>query len=390
MCNNCNPCDECAPKCKECCNPNIVWWDCVTVDTSEEGVITISAPCPTEVTSDDWTIWVTKKEPHDWYSERFDLTVNKEDRLVAACWNDGYPGTLDVKLEEWHWIDISTVNCWWWGNAKLRIEVDEDELNIPNNKVAVDWWCEPNYLWNLFRNTSNLIEIVPDSSNCKMIVRDKDNWIVCWKVTMQNSIKWDIDWWWTGWNIYYMTQDMWCVFNVDFLYNMEVANGNCWLKIKYDWIYEVWFRCSLEASFWVHAVRWWLFVMRWASYYPIIESRFSWPVWKPPYEFWHWEQDFNALYMNEWTETSWVDWQSASLWAVLDRMPCEWTTRIKLYAKDILFLWMKWQWRTQYNDNWTTISWDALWWEIAMLWVVGNQAWEDVWAQIWADLRHPL
>lgn len=390
MCNNCNPCDDCAPKCHECCNPNIQGDWCVTVDQSEEWIITISAPCPIEVTSDDWTIWVTKKEPHDWYSERFDLTVNKEDRLVAACWNDGAPGTLDVKLEEWHWIDISTVNCWWWWDARLRIEVDESELNIQNNKVAVDWWCPADYLWNLFRNTSNLIEIVPSPSSCQMIVRDKDNWIICWKVTMQNSIKWHVDWWWTGWNTYYMTQNMWCIFDVDFLYNMEVANGNCWLIIKYDWIYEVWFRCSLEASFWVHAVRWWLFVMRWANYYPIAESRFSWPVWKPPYEFWHWEQNFNALYMNECTETTWVDWQSASLWAVLDRMPCEWTTRVKLYVWDVLFLWMKWQWRTQYNNNWTTISWDALWWEIAMLWVVGNQAWEDVWAQIWADLKHPL
>lgn len=389
----CNPCDDCAPKCNECCNPNIVWWECVDVDVSEEGVITISAPCPTEVTSDDWTIGVTEKEPHEWYSKRFDLTVNKPDRLVAASWCDENPGTLNDKIIAWHWIDKAIT---WCPNGKLELAVDESELNIPNNKVAVDWSCSPDYLWNLFRSTSNLVEIVP--SWCEMLLRDKSDPIVCWKITMQDNVTWWVDWCTScDWNVYYIAWSNWSGlrnwnFNVDFLYNMETANNNNWLKIKRRWIYEVWFRCSLEASFWIHAVRWWLYVLRanW-GYYPILESRFSWPVWVEPSELWKWEEWFNALYMNEWTETSWVGWKSASLWAVLDRMPCQDNTIIILEPWDILFLWMKWQARTLYEwDNLVRNEWWDEWWEIAMLWAVGNQAWVDIWAQIWANLKYSL
>ena len=194
MCNNCNPCDECAPKCQECCNPNIQWDWCITVDTSEEWVITIHWTCPTEVSSDDDSISVVKKTPSDWYSERFDLSVNKEDRLVAACSNDSTPGPLDVKLEEWHWIDISTVNCWWWWNARLRIEVDEDELNIPNNKVSATAWCQAWYLNDVLISDSDKIELVP-IGGCKLAIRDKTDPIVAGKCVLTQSRSWEISWW---------------------------------------------------------------------------------------------------------------------------------------------------------------------------------------------------
>lgn len=391
-CNNCNPCNECESSCKECCNPNIQWWGCVEVDVSEEGVIKISAPCPTEVTSDDWTVTVVQKEPHEGYSRRFDLSVPDNDKKVWACEWDTNPWSLWEKLEtEWA-IKKSLVNCPW--NWKVKLRIDEDELNIPNNQVAVSAWCTPWYLRDVLISNSKYVELV-ETSWCRLAIRDKEWGIVCWKITMQDNVKWSVAWWWSDWTTYYIAWSEWqwlkrWVFAVDFLYNMELADNDNGLKIAQDWIYEVWFRCSLEASFWIHAVRWWLYVLRKDGWYQVIcESRFSGPVWVPPFELWHWQEWFNALYMNEWTETSWVNWQSASLWAVLDRMPCEWTTRVVLHKWDILFLGMKWQARTQYT-SWETISWDAIWWEIAMLWAVGNQAWDDIWAQIWADLRYYL
>lgn len=391
MCNNCNPCDNCAPKCQECCNPNIQWDWCVTVDQSEEGVITISAPCPTEVTSDDWTIGVTEKEPHEWYSKRFDLTVNKEDRLVAACWNDWYPGTLDVKLEEWHWIDISTVNCWWWGDAKLRIEVDENELNIPNNKVAIDAWCTPWYLNDVLISSSDKIELVP-IGNCKLAIKDRADPIVAGKCVLTQSRHWEISWW-QDWFAYYLAgsdykwaNEWWLMASLARPIKHNVEESWWWMKILKNGLYQVSFSMSVEVSFWIHWMRWWLFVMKhWTTGKEcIIESRFAAPIWRTPYELSYWEDpDYNGSLMALQTEAQWWDWTSASLWVSLQRMWCSWYTLVDLEEWDILFLWVKWQTLTQYL-NWKTFNWDQWLWYVAILWT--NWSWNvwDAWAQITA------
>lgn len=405
-CNNCNPCDDCTPKCNECCNPNIVWWECVDVDVSEEGVITISAPCPTEVTSDDWTIGVTEKEPHEWYSKRFDLTVNKPDKKVWACDSDSNPWSLYDKLEEWHWIDIDLVNCPW--DASVRISVDENELNIPNDKVAVSGWCSSRawYLKDVLKSTSRLVEFV-QNDNCEYILRDT-GWYQSWKMVLTNTIiksmEWNQIWRYilspTTTDNEQNLQQLSANFQLDETVSNWMVLVAWWLWATKSWIYLVSFNGNFEANFGIHWMRLILYKgsvnsETWkANYTPLIESRYSWPVWHMPSHYSRtseedWARAYNWLAVNIMTEAEWVDpWAySATLWWVLDRMPNGWFTLVRLNAWEWIWVWATVQSSTSYN--WDYIKWywaeDDNRWKFAILWADWwKNTWSDVWTQVCA------
>lgn len=397
MCNNCNPCDNCAPKCQECCNPNIQWDWCVTVDQSEEGVITISAPCPTEVTSDDWTIGVTEKEPHEWYSKRFDLTVQKPDKKVWACDSDSNPWSLYDKLVEGHWIDLQLENCPW--DARIRVEVDESQLNIPNNKVALSWCSgNPDYLDHILTSSSSVVWLERDS-NCHYVIVDK-LWYQAWKMVLSTSVTK-----WMEWNTigkYILADTSWPsrwdyqIIQASFRQDNTVTNWMevlaWWLIAHKRWIYLVSFQSNFECDFWIHWMRVWLVLAHDATYTPLLESRFSWPVWLKPSDCDGWivtspedyAREFNWMYIARTTEKQWVIawWSSASLWWVLDRMPNGWFTLVRMEEWDWLFITTRVQSSTSYYGdylNW----WEWKNWHFTVLWADSAwNTWDDVWTQV--------
>ena len=392
MCNNCNPCDDCAPKCQECCNPNIQWDWCITVDQSEEGVITIKSNCLTEVTSDDNSVSVVEKTPHEWYSKRFDLSVDTSDNKVWACWWDTNPGPLDSKLRVTWALTKETVNCPWDGYVELWI--DTAKLNIPDVKVAVNSGCEGKYLSDALKCTADNLEF--SVSWCTMTLRNKAPQYACGKMTLQSTVKWQVAWWQAWW--FLLSDAIGWVSADGFLssaYELEDLSHNMhrenWFLIcEKDWLYQVWFSASFEAWFWVHWMRVVLHHFGSGSQWlDLLESRYSGPVGQTPYEMsMSTESKYNTLYIAKNTEADWVQWLSASLGWVLDRMDCGKSTIVEMKAWDMLALWVKVQASTTYS--WDFLNWDNSPGKFAVLGKNGSQAGSDVWAQIYAYLLQPL
>ena len=396
MCNNCNPCDDCAPKCQECCNPNIQWDWCITVDQSEEGVITIKSNCLTEVTSDDDSVTVVEKTPHEWYSKRFDLSVDTSDTKVWACWWDTNPGPLDSKLRVTWALTKETKNCSWDGYIELWI--DTAKLNIPDVKVAVTSWCDGKYLSDALKCTADNLEF--SVSWCTMTLRNKKPQYACGKIILQDSVKWQVSWH-DSWFFYLIDPNLAPSFGINPAvalapsYNLDALSRNMhhewWILVcEKTWLYQVWFSAAFEAWFWIHWMRVDLAVVwdnkvKWI----LLESRYSWPVWQTPYDLGMWtEPKYNTLYIAENTEVDWVNWDSASLGWVLDRMDCWQSTIVELEEWDALVLVARVQAATKYA--WDYLNWYDRWWKFAVLWMIGSQSGWDVWAQIYAYLLQPL
>lgn len=384
----CNTCEECTPSCNECCNPNIIWDWCVSVDTSEEWVITISTPCPPRVISSDWSIKVTAKEStKTWYSIDYDVAINKEDQYVKACSWDTTPWTLNEKLKVSWALTKSSVWCTG-SNAYIEIWIDESALDVPNNKVAVSAWCSPDYLYNVLRTDSDNFTF--EKSWCSLVLKDKNQQEVFGKITLMWTVHHRIPRW-KPWELYGIwNTDLQAMGFKDILipwtFKQEIMSWMWmlwwWLLVKKTWVYEVGFSGSVEASFWVHGLRVQLLKvnLNQSWNYHILESRFAAPVWLKPMDAKKGnDENYNGQYINEWTEWAWyMSWLSASLWTSLQRMDFWKSIIAQLYEWDILFLWFKWQSDVEYKA-WV-IQWDDDW-DIAILWTES-----DVWAQIYAHM----
>ena len=183
-------------------------------------------------------------------------------------------------------------------------------------------------------------------------------------------------------------------------YNLDMLSHNMhhewWLLVcEKTWLYQVWYSASFEIWFWVHwmrldlAVAWFDEKWKWLIKWVISESRYSAPVGQTPYQLDMWsEPKYNTMYIAEYTEVDWVNWNSASLWWALDRLDCWHTTIVELEEWDSLVLVARVQAATKYE--WDYLSWYDRWWKFAVLWRVGSTAGSDVWAQIYAYLLQPL
>lgn len=164
------------PMLENCCNPCPCWGDdcvetnkinlqstndCLTIDTSECGVIKLTAECPKPTYIKAWDNVEVKETtpPSDCYMDWWDCwiegwwEINALDEKVKACSGDTTPWYLSEKLEEWDWIIIEPQWCGGWENASLKISIDPNalpeipdipEIRVNNNSdlvtLSVSWW----------------------------------------------------------------------------------------------------------------------------------------------------------------------------------------------------------------------------------------------------------
>lgn len=447
-CIPCNPCETCDDDTKTLsietipskqCDTNCCWgwcrdnsWiniqsgsDCLTVDTSECWVITLTAECPRPTYVEAWEN-VTVNDitpPSDCYIDWWDCwtkwwwKINATDSKVKACSWDSKPWTLEQKLQAGKGIFIDYTWCDWW-DGKAIISFDDSVIpscpEIPN--VTID--------------TSNCSYVDWTASWHHIVLKDKEPLIYYAKIYLSSNAidsaalgndgtwfyltKWG--WLPTSWS----TREMsWVNWAEDFSENFNKSWFSKWiLEVPRDWLYNVGFSWTLECWFGIHWVRVQMYYApSWQLPYTIIESRYSWPVGKEPYELnWYslnyvtnvqaygwwatgWAVNTNVSKWNFYidapivtadTDANWVQGKSASLWAYVSRMPTGWSTIMRLRKWEKLLIWAKIQTHIDYDWSLLKNHWVSKW-EIAILWRASwGNAGNECWLTMFADLIHPL
>lgn len=176
-CNPCNKCpddgeilevemldaDECSGPCGGCCwsKCNDNHWiniqstnDCLVVDTSDCGVVKLTATCPKPTYVKAWDNIKVKEvyPPDDCYVDWGDCgikggwQISSTDEKVKACYWDTVPWTLDQKIVAWEWIIIDTIGCDD-ENSQLEISInpaiipecpEPPEITIDDNSTIID------------------------------------------------------------------------------------------------------------------------------------------------------------------------------------------------------------------------------------------------------------
>lgn len=390
----CSPCSSCWTK--TWCNCQIESTnDCLTVETTECGIVKLTAKCQKPVVWDDITAEV------DETPDKFIVhALCKDDKVkVKDC---GEPGYLADLVTAWEWIKLSK-SC-----NNLEISIDEEILpscEIPS--IDIQWG-------------SKLINLIPDWHT--IYLSDKDEKYYYAKLTLEQSVTISL-WHWEDW------KDMWAIkwkwiepsdtfWSPSFKKNLVTASS-WWIWITRNWLYQIWFAWNVEVNYWVHAFRIQMRrVPKWKTiewWYTILESRYSWPLWREPYSdnwLWAWKIEFVKSVtwwwwdakpdVTQWdfkidfplvayyTETQQKEWMSQSLWAVVDRIPTAGATIIELWEWDILYMTVKLS--TSVRNSWFMHAYENIWWALSVLWL-DTPDWPNWWEcgfSFYADMIHPL
>lgn len=395
-CNTCNDCNPCEKEKKTCCELKAIAGDCVDVEEVDWQYV-ISATCPPRVRPWDNVSVSVKDSWVEGYSK--DYTVNALNNKVGVCSDDDNPGPLNTKIRVQSPIEMRTVWCGS-SNWHILLSLDEDALDVPDEKVAVRQWCGSKYLEDALEVDSNLIEA--NVVWCTMRITDKAPMRAYWRLTLTEDIIYSDLPWGSQMTFILATTDKpefhpkWAQ---DYLVNTSY-NSLWWLQINQRWLYIVWYTGSLEFAFGIHGARMQLYAIGslWTTK-PILESRYSAPVGEEPYQVdWMVSSDvqdpglakINFPVVAAHTHAGWITGMSASMWAYLARVPFWWSTILELDAGDIIFLWWKMQSNTEYR-NWLFDFDDRAWYnEFAVLWSWGGAAWPNYWTSIYAAMICPL
>ncbi len=343
----------CWKSCKDNCWVNIQSTnDCLTVDTSECGVIKLTAECPkpTYVTAWDNVTIDEVTPPDECYMDGGDCwiegwwRVNASDEKVKACGGDTTPGYLNQKLDAWSWIVIDEVWCWW-GNAYLRIGIKEGTIpecpDVPDLVVNYDWdLLNISQSWD-HRHIVNISDNKKGSffDNAVMLwfvhnktyapIQLNDDWNAEHIVFVESG-DWAWQWWW---NMY--------------TGNSALATAN-WIKIKQSGYYYIYWQVTVvnnwtDANFYLNLGRALLKLKRGDNEYLVATAK-HWAYWTFIAAKW-WkginvDQDW-TISLTRWTvnissdwwtyevsfenwswiqPTKWFDWPWATLnmWVYLD------------------------------------------------------------------------
>lgn len=311
-------CNQCCDPCSSCSDS--AWIniqstnDCLTVDTSECGVVKLTVDCPPEVVAWENVTVDVDNDPTDWHTI---YTVNAEcdDKFVAVCGNDEEPGYLKDKVIAWTWITVETLWCdtaWW--DAKLRISVNQSEINDEDKKVAVDADCTPNYLKNLIVSRSKYVDIQQD--NCKMVITDKDvsspvQYAICthtwWSYNMAPNVTERI-YAVNSWNVSPSDGPYFSwTWELKWTSAFKKGTGFNFIEIKEPWLYNFTYE---SYAYWtaqlVYAVRAWL----WVNWLELWDFKYNWTTWT--------DQDWFYQYLNLWYpgeyEATWDKLALDNLW----------------------------------------------------------------------------
>lgn len=347
------PCGGCCSnKCKDNCWINIQSTnECLTVDTSECGVVKITSHCPPIVTAWD-NIRVDVEEcQQDNCSLNYIVSADCKDEKVKACSGDSTPGYLNQKLSAWNGIVIDEINCWWW-DAYLKIGIRD--WVIPECPEPPD--LQVNYDWSLLRISQrwdhNHIVDIEDATtgnfydNVVMLgflnnkdydyqhIDDDANWPARFIET--SEIQWGRDMY-TG--------------------NSALATTN-WIRIKQAWHYFVYWQVTVVLNRW-DANRYfnlWRALMKltreWNEY--LIQTAKHWAYWTfVAAKWWNWidvAQDW-TISINRWTVNIWSEW---------------WTYEVSFQQWSWMqpTSWFDWPWATL--NVWVYL--DLKVWDVLTLW----------------------
>lgn len=139
------PADECSGPCGGCCWSKChdnCWIniqstnDCLIVDTSDCGVVKLTAECPKPTFVKAWDNVKVKEvfPPDDCFVDGWDCgikgwrEISSTDERVKACFGDTEPWFLDQKIVAWEWIIIDTIGC---DEENSQLEISINPAIIP-------------------------------------------------------------------------------------------------------------------------------------------------------------------------------------------------------------------------------------------------------------------
>lgn len=374
--------------------------ECLSVDTSECGVVKLTSHCPPVVEAwDNITVDVSEEDGHTVYT----VNAECEDKRVKVqeCGSAWY---LADKIVAWWGIDISN-SC-----NTMEISVDWDDmpdpqLNIPEITVdtsaskyinATVWWPEGH----------------------DIIITDK--WANAYyaKLTLNQSQLFQAAGWQEGvqaWYIQWFVSPSWEFGAPSFNKNLTVDAASGIITVTKDWLYNIWFTGNVEINYWIHAFRIQMYRVAPWSVKTVLESRYSWPLWAEPFtdawlKAWYfkyvssvtwggWESVPSVSYdeikidyplISDYTETERQEWKSQSLWIAVDRIPVCWNTIIELAAWDSIIMWVKLS--TSIRSDWILHAYEWKAWHLHVLWLNSPDwdNWWENWFHFYVDLIHPL
>lgn len=360
----------CWKKCNDNCGINIQSTnDCLTVDTSECGVVKLTAECPKPTYVKGWdNVTVSQVfPPDDCYIDWGDCwikgwwKIDAKDEKVKACSWDSTPWYLNQKLEAWDWITIEPVWCNG-TDSKLKISAHYDcpeyeypEIKVNNSSKLISTsygWPEGHTIW-----ISDKENTFYDNNVCIGFLRNLE------RTCTIDSVSWNMD-------------------HVDYIYdwsrytwNWELATKN-WIKIKESWYYRVTWQLTVQFNTWnecyLNLWRWFIKITWNRTIFTLVEglstAKHWWYTISPIMYGWNWIKTDNMWKISttwttsksipEWwwtvqfTPQEFVNWQSQSRrqldwpWATYN-MDC----LVDLEAWDIITLWWRWQ-GSMLDDSW--------------------------------------
>ena len=240
-CNTCNECNPCEKDKKTCCELKVIAWDCVDVE-EVDGQYVVSATCPPKVVEWEWIRVEEKPSTEEWYS--IEYTVHAKDNKVWVCTDDDNPWTLDTKVRVESPLTRKVEGCGS-SNGYLLIGLDTSKLKTPDEKVAVEQWCDAKYLRDALKVESNLIQ-ASVTSDCTLKITDKattfyDNNVCLWFYGTQDFSV-DFDAWWDSVEPKFATWNL-----VTWNENMKSRNG---IVILEDWYYRIFWQLTVQNNIW--------------------------------------------------------------------------------------------------------------------------------------------
>ncbi len=390
----------CSSKCNDNCGINIQSTnECLTVDTSECGVVKLTSHCPPIVTAWENVTVDVEDCNQEWCSLNYIVSAQCKDEKVKACLWDSTPWTLIDKLEEGTWINIDAIGCDW-NDAKVRISVDTTILpdcpDIPD--ITID-------------DFSDIIEASANGHHITItdnLTKSFDNVVCIWfEDTKKIPIQFDNDWNATEIK---RVEDYWQWWTI-FTWNKKMATPT-WIKILKSWHYRIFGQLTVQNNGWVNndqyfinlwraflkIVRWWQDIYlstakHWAYGRQVLLTGGAWinvgQDWDISFTWWSW-------YAPEWwwtvhiTPAAWW-WTQTNLWfdgpwATFNIEAC-----VDLQENDKISLWYRaqsdmkasewsvWSIRFVWANDTTTEFERIFWW--TLLWVEQItptlfQAWE--------------
>lgn len=342
-------CETCLNECctcnteRTCSCPDFLGDWAITIDSTVEWEITISAPESNTITSSDDTVGIDETVNPDG-SVEYDLSITCCDRKVWACANDPVPSTLDDKLFVTAPLTRTISNC----NTDGRMTIWIDVGQIADEKVRVDGWCPDSVF--LVDAIEAGVWLRAYVDNCKLVIEaEPTNFIkpMCKLMLSADSVVErthnlvdDTEEQW----FFILPMDVeadnngsgasdWIVTDTDTIYWTQTKT----IKIVKDWFYRVSFKFNCDINYWIHALRWCVFSSM-ANKFLVLDDKDQWE--------------------SQWYAIS----QNATVDAKTD---ITYAKQLSFHSSDVAFF----EADTEFS----------IWGRIDPNVTVGNGAWEDAW-----------